>query len=200
VALLVRMSRRATLVGILAAAGLVLAGCKPAAPAFNSVDITGANYARDFALTDPSGAKRTLAQFRGKLVVVFFGFAQCPDVCPTTLSDYAQVKQKLGADGDKLQVIFITVDPTRDTPQVLGQYVPNFDPSFIGLTGTLDEINAAAREFKVFYQKVPGKTETSYTIDHTAGSYVFDRDGRIRLFVKHAAGVDALVADLRKLL
>jgi protein SCO1/2 len=121
-------------------------------------------------------------------------------VCPTTLSDFAQVKKQLGADGDKLQVIFITVDPQRDSPQVLAAYVPNFDPSFIGLTGTPDEIAATAREFKVFYQKVPGKTETSYTIDHTAGSYVFDKDGRIRLFVKHAAGIEPLVADLKRLL
>jgi protein SCO1 len=194
------MSRRASVAAALLAGCLALAGCSPSKPVFNSVDITGASYARDFALTDAAGRKRTLAEFRGKLVVVFFGFAQCPDVCPTTLSDYAQVRQKLGADGEKLQVIFVTVDPARDTPKVLAAYVPNFDPSFIGLTGTLEEINAAAREFKVFYQKVPGKTETSYTIDHTAGSYVFDRDGRIRLFVKHAAGVDAIAADLRKLL
>ena len=184
---------------LLAASGLLTA-CSPSKPAFNSVDITGANYARDFALTDAAGKKRTLADFRGKLVVVFFGFAQCPDVCPTTLSDFAQVKQKLGAAGDQLQVVFITVDPARDTPQVLATYVPNFDASFIGLTGTLDEINAAAREFKVFYQKVPGKTETSYTIDHTAGSYVFDKEGRIRLFVRHATPADAIVADLQRLL
>jgi protein SCO1/2 len=195
------MKRRTSIASsLLLVAGVLLAACSPSGPGFNSVDITGANYARDFALTDAAGKKRTLADFRGKLVVVFFGYAQCPDVCPTTLSDYAQVKTRLGPDGEKLQVIFITVDPARDTPQVLAAYVPNFDPSFIGLTGTVDEINAAAREFKVFYQKVPGKTETSYTIDHTAGSYVFDKDGRIRLFVKHAAGVDPIVADLQKLL
>lgn len=194
------LDRRTAVLATLLAGGVALAGCAPSKPAFNAVDITGANYARELALTDATGKKRTLADFRGRLVVVFFGFAQCPDVCPTTLSDYAQVKQKLGADGDKLQVIFVTVDPERDTPQVLAAYVPGFDPGFIGLTGTADEINAAAREFKVFYQKVPGKTETSYTIDHTAGSYVFDRDGRIRLFVKHAAPVDSIVADLRKLL
>jgi protein SCO1 len=180
--------------------GTLLAGCEPSKPAFNSVDITGANYARDFSLTDASGKKRSLGEFRGKVVAVFFGFAQCPDVCPTTLSDFAQIKEKLGADGERLQVIFITVDPQRDTPAVLGSYVASFDPSFVGLTGSVDEINATAREFKVFYQKVPGKTEMSYTIDHTAGSYVFDRDGRVRLFVKHAAGVDAIAADLKQLL
>jgi protein SCO1 len=180
--------------------GTLLAGCEPSKPAFNSVDITGANYARDFSLTDASGKKRSLGEFRGKVVAVFFGFAQCPDVCPTTLSDFAQIKEKLGADGERLQVIFITVDPQRDTPAVLGSYVASFDPSFVGLTGSVDEINATAREFKVFYQKVPGKTEMSYTIDHTAGSYVFDKDGRVRLFVKHAAGVDAIAADLKQLL
>jgi len=185
---------------LLLGAALLLAACSPSKPAFNSVDITGANYARNFALTDAAGKKRALADFGGKVVVVFFGFAQCPDVCPTTLSDFAQVKKQLGADGDRLQVIFITVDPERDSPQVLASYVPNFDPSFIGLTGTPDEISATAREFKVFYQKVPGRTETSYTIDHTAGSYVFDKEGRIRLFVKHAAGIESLVADLRQLI
>lgn len=178
----------------------LLAACAPAKPTFNNVDITGASYARDFSLVDPAGNKRTLADYRGKVVAIFFGFAQCPDVCPTTLSDYAQIKQKLGADGDKLQVIFITVDPARDTREVLGAYTANFDKSFVGLTGTPEEIAATAREFKVFYQKVPGKTETSYTIDHTAGSYVFDKDGRIRLFVKHAAGIEPVLADIKRLL
>jgi protein SCO1 len=180
--------------------GTLLAGCEQSKPVFNSVDITGANYARDFSLTDASGKKRSLGEFRGKVVAVFFGFAQCPDVCPTTLSDFAQIKEKLGADGERLQVIFITVDPQRDTPAILGSYVASFDPSFVGLTGSVDEINATAREFKVFYQKVAGKTEMSYTIDHTAGSYVFDKDGRVRLFVKHAAGVEAIAADLKQLL
>ena len=180
--------------------GALLAGCHPSKPTFNSIDITGANYARDFVLTDAGGKKRALGEFRGKVVAVFFGFAQCPDVCPTTLSDFAQIKEKLGADGERLQVIFITVDPQRDTPAVLGSYVSSFDPSFIGLTGTAEEISATAREFKVFYQKVAGKTDMSYTIDHTAGSYVFDKDGRIRLFVKHAAGVDAIAAGVKQLL
>jgi protein SCO1 len=133
------------------------------------------------------------------VVVVFFGYTQCPDVCPTTLSDMAEVKKRLGPDGDKLQVIFVTLDPDRDTPQVLSQYVPAFDPSFLGLLGTRDETAAVAKEFKVFYQKVPGKTETSYTLDHTAGSYVFDREGRLRLFLRHAGAVEPIVEDLRKL-
>jgi protein SCO1/2 len=182
-----------------ALAALLVLGCSEA-PRFNNVDITGANYAKDFRLTDFNGKPRSLADFKGKLVVVFFGYTQCPDVCPTTMADMAEVKRRLGADGDKLQVIFITLDPDRDTPQVLAQYVPAFDPSFLALYGTRDETAAVAKDFKVFYQKVPGKTETSYTMDHTAGSYVFDRDGRIRLFLRHAGGVDPIVADLKTLL
>ena len=182
------------------AAALLLVACQPQAPAFNNVDITGAPYARELALTDHTGARRTLADYKGKVLVVFFGFTQCPDVCPTTLSDLALARQKLGPAGQDLRVIFITVDPERDTQAVLAQYVPGFDPSFVGLYGSAAEIERTAREFKVFYQKVPGKTATSYTIDHSAGSFVFDRDGRVRLFVRHAQGVDALVGDLKRLL
>jgi protein SCO1/2 len=191
------VSRRLALLGCFA---LLLAACGGGSARFNNVDITGASYARGFELTDVAGARRTLADYKGKVVVVFFGFAQCPDVCPTTLADLAQIRQKLGRDADKLQVVFITVDPERDSPQVLGEFVPAFDKSFVGLTGTPDEIAKTAREFKVFYQKVPGKTATTYTMDHTAGSYVFDRDGRIRLFVRHGQGIDPIIADLRRLL
>ena len=189
------MDRRAWLT---AAAALLLAACSP--PAFKSVDITGANYASDFSLTSHTGARRSIADYRGKVVVVFFGFTQCPDVCPTTLADLAEAKKRLGAEGDALQVIFITVDPERDTRELLAQYVPGFDPTFEGLGGTPEEIAATAKEFKVFYQKVAGKTPTSYTIDHTAGAYVFDRDGRVRLFIRHGAPVDDIVADLKQLL
>jgi protein SCO1/2 len=176
----------------------LVAGCAP--PAFKSVDITGAQYARDFSLEGPAGARRALADYRGKVVVVFFGFTQCPDVCPTTLSDLAEVKKRLGPDGDKLQVVFITLDPERDTSELLAQYVPAFDSSFVGLRGSAEQTAAAAREFKIFYQKVPGKTATSYTLDHTAGAYVFDKDGRVRLFVRHGTGVDDIAADIRQLL
>ncbi len=174
------------------------AGCSP--PAFKAVDITGAEYARDFALDSAGGGRRTLADYRGKVVVIFFGFTQCPDVCPTTLSDLAEVRKRLGPDGERLQVIFVTIDPERDTPAVLSQYVPGFDPSFVALYGTAEQTAATAKEFKVFYQKVPGKTPTSYTMDHTAGSYVIDREGRVRLFIRHGASVDDIVSDLRKLL
>lgn len=179
---------------------LLLAACDRGAPAFHNVDITGASYAQDFALTDHSGAARTLADFRGKVVVVFFGFTQCPDVCPTTLAQMVEIKRRLGSDADRVQVIFVTVDPERDTPQVLGEYVRAFDPGFVALYGTPEQTARTAKDFKVFYQKVPGKTPTSYTMDHTAGSYVFDAQGRVRLFLRHDQGVESIVADLKKLL
>jgi protein SCO1/2 len=175
-----------------------LAACSP--PAFKAVDITGAPYANSFSLNAAGGGRRTLADFRGKVVVVFFGFTQCPDVCPTTLSDLAEVRKRLGADGDRLQVVFITIDPERDTAALLSEYVPGFDPSFIGLYGTAEETALTAKEFKVFYQKVPGKTATSYTMDHTAGAFVFDKEGRVRLFIRHGASIDDITSDLRQLL
>lgn len=190
--------RSAWTVALVASAfSALLAACSP--PAFKSVDITGATYARDFDLTSHTGARRTLADFRGSVVVVFFGFTQCPDVCPTTLADLAEAKKRLGANGDRLKVIFITVDPERDTRELLAQYVPGFDASFEGLVGTPEQVAATAKEFKVFYQKVAGKTPTSYTMDHTAGAYVFDREGRVRLFIRHGTPVDDIVADLRQL-
>lgn len=177
---------------------LLLAACGQ--PKFSSVDITGANYARTLAMSDHTGAQRSLADYKGKVVVVFFGFAQCPDVCPTTLTDMAEIKRRLGKDGDKLQVVFVTVDPERDTREVLAQYVPGFDPSFVGFVGTPEQTAAAAKEFKIFFQKVPGQTPTSYTIDHTAGAYVFDRDGKVRLYLRHKQDMDSVVADLKQLL
>lgn len=184
------------------AAGLLIAalgGCEQPKK-FKAVDISGVPYAQSLALRDHNGTVRTLANFRGKLVVVFFGFTQCPDVCPTTLSDMVEVKKRLGPDGEKIEVLFITVDPERDTPALLAQYVPGFDPAFLGLTGTPQEIAATANEFKVFYQKAAGTTPTSYTMDHTAASYVFDKDGKIRLYIRYGTPVDDVVADLKKLL
>ena len=168
---------------------------------FHAIDITGADYAQGFDLPDPSGRRRTLAEFRGQVVVVFFGFAQCPDVCPTTMLELAEVKAALGEPGRRVQGVFVTIDPERDTPEVLASYVANFDPGFVALRGTLEETAALARSFKVFYRKVPGKTgDGSYTMDHTAGSYVFDAQGRIRLFTRHGTGTEALKADLARLL
>lgn len=169
-------------------------------PKFNHIDVTGAEFGRNFELTAADGKSRSLADFKGKLVVVFFGFTQCPDVCPTTLAAMAQAVKKLGADGDRVQVVFITVDPERDSPAVLAQYVPAFDPRFIGLYGNAEQTAKTAREFKVFYEKVPGRSATSYSVDHTAASYVFDTAGKLRLFVKHDQPVDWLVADMKTLL
>jgi protein SCO1/2 len=183
-----------------AALALSLAACAPSGPRFNSTDITGADYARDFRLTDHTGKVRTLADFRGKAVVVFFGYTRCPDVCPTTMVELKQVVEKLGADGQKVQVLFVTLDPARDTPKLLAEYVPSFDPGFLGLYGDADTTAKTAKDFKVFYQKVPGKTADSYTLDHTAGSYVFDPQGRLRLFVRMGGDTAPLVADLKTLL
>jgi len=168
--------------------------------AFQNTDVTGLDYAKGFALTDHTGKPRTLADFKGKVVVVFFGYTQCPDVCPTTMAEMASVMQKLGPLADQVQVLFITLDPERDTQQLLAQYVPAFDKRFIGLRGTPEQTAKTAKDFKVFYSKVPGTEPGSYTIDHTAGSYVFDRDGRLRLFIRHGQGLDPIVHDLRQLL
>jgi len=168
--------------------------------AFQNTDVTGLDYAKGFSLTDHTGKPRTLADFKGKAVVVFFGYTQCPDVCPTTMAEMASVMQKLGPLADQVQVLFITLDPERDTQQLLANYVPAFDKRFIGLRGTLEQTAKTAKEFKVFYAKVPGSDPNSYTIDHTAGSYVFDRDGRLRLFIRHGQGPDPIVHDLRQLL
>ena len=177
---------------------LVLAYCTK--PEFNNIDISGADYARDFALTDVGGARRTLADYRGKAVVVFFGYTHCPDVCPTTLAQLAQARRLLGADADRVQVLFVTLDPDRDTPQLLSRYVPAFDPSFVGLTGNQQQITAAAREFRVLFEKVAGSTPDSYTLDHTSGSFVFDPKGHVRLYVPAQATADKIASDLKRLL
>jgi len=172
----------------------------PTSSKFINTDVTGLGYARDFALTDHNGKPRTLADFKGKAVVVFFGYTQCPDVCPTTMAEMASVMKALGPLADKVQVLFVTVDPERDTQALLAKYVPAFDPRFLGLYGDLAATQKVAKEFRVFYQKVPGKTPGSYSIDHTAGSYVFDPDGHIRLFVRHDQGAEPIVHDLKLLL
>jgi protein SCO1/2 len=167
---------------------------------FKSIDITGAEYARKLELPDAEGKPRNLAEFKGKVVVVFFGYTQCPDVCPTTMAELSQVKRALGQDGERLQGVFVTVDPERDTAPVLKAYVDNFNAGFVGLRGNAEQTQAVSREFKVFFAKVPGKTETSYTVDHTAGAYIFDTQGRIRLFSRYGAGPKALEDDIRALL
>lgn len=173
-------------------------------PAFHNTDVTGVDYAKGFSLTDHTGKPRTLEDFKGKLVVIFFGYTQCPDVCPTTMAEMATVMKELGPSSDDVQVLFITVDPERDTQELLSHYVPAFDKRFIGLYGDAAATARVAKEFKVFYAKVPGadpaSASTNYTVDHTAGSFVFDKQGRLRLFVRHGQGPALIAHDLRQLL
>lgn len=185
---------------VLAGAGALLAGCSPQAPSFQSTDITGAGFAQGLQLTDHNGQVRTLADFRGKAVVVFFGFTQCPDVCPTSLSVLAEVKALMGDKGRQLQVLFITVDPDRDTLAVLEAYMANFDPAFLALRPEPSELQAVADSFKIYYKKVDGPTPTSYTMDHSAGKYIFDTEGRIRLFSTYGTAADVVAQDILSLL
>jgi protein SCO1 len=180
---------------------LALVACSPK-PEFKNIDITGATgFGSDFSLLDVDGKTRTLADFKGKVVVMFFGYTQCPDVCPTTLTEMQQAMVLLGPQADKVQVLFVTVDPARDTAAILKQYVPSFDPRFIGLRPA-DEValEKVTKDFKIYNKKVPGLSPGSYTIDHTAGSYVFDPEGHLRLYIKHAQGPETLAHDLKELL
>ncbi|MBU3638049.1 SCO family protein [Polynucleobacter sp. AP-RePozz3-80-G7] len=179
----------------------VLAACSPK-PEFKNIDITGSTvFGKDFSLVDPDGKVRTLADFKGKVVVMFFGYTQCPDICPTTLTEMQQVMTLLGPQSDKVQVLFVTVDPERDTAEILKQYVPAFDPRFLGLRPA-DEaaLEKVTKDFKIYYKKVPGSKPGSYTMDHTAGSYAFDPEGHLRLYIKHAQGPETLAHDLKELL
>ncbi|WP_372827335.1 SCO family protein [Polaromonas sp.] len=184
------------------AAGLfgLMAGCTDAKPQFASIDITGADYAKDFALADHNGQIRSIKDFQGKVVVIFFGFTQCPDVCPTSMAELAEIKKMLGADGERLQGLFVTLDPERDTPEVLKAYMANFDPGFLALRPELDKLPQVAKDFKIFYKKVDGRAPGSYTLDHSAGSYVFDPQGRVRLYSRYGSGAPALAADVKLLL
>jgi len=184
-----------------ALAAIMLSGCSgdADAPRFKLTDVTGVAFGKQLELTDHNGQKRTLADFNGKVVTVFFGFTHCPDVCPTTLGEMALVMKELGDDARRLQVLFVTVDPQRDTPAVLKQYVPAFHPSFLGMTGSADDIARTAKEFKIFFQRqnLPGG---GYTMDHSAGTYILDGQGRLRLFAQYGAGAPALLHDIRLLL
>ena len=194
--------KRIALWGATAASVAVLAACSPSAkaPKFNGIDVTGAEYAKDFPLPDQDGKVRSIKDFAGKVVVVFFGYTQCPDVCPTTMSELAEVKRSLGADGERLQGVFITVDPERDKPEILKAYMANFDPTFVGLTGTPEQLAAVAKDFKIYYKKVDGKTPTSYTMDHSAGSYIYDPKGNLRVYTRYGSGAQALQSDVKALL
>ena len=189
------------MVGAAAALGLLgLAGCTQAPATFNAVDMTGADYAKNFSLADADGQVRKLEDFKGKVVVLFFGYAQCPDVCPTTMTEMAQVKELLGKDGDKLQVLFVTVDPARDTPTVMKAYMAAFDPGFIALIPTPDQLIAMSKDFKAYFKKVDGSTPTSYSMDHSAAQYIYDPQGRLRLYARYGTGIAPMVADIQALL
>lgn len=179
---------------------LALAGCGREKPAFHGTDVTGVEWGRDFRLTDHTGRPRTLADFRGKVVLLFFGYTHCPDVCPTTLTEMAEVMRRLGPDAARVQVLFVTLDPARDTPQLLAQYVPAFHPAFLGLYGDEEATRQVAAEFKVFYQKQAGGTPQSYTLDHGANTFVFDPQGRLRLVFGYGAGPEPIASDVRTLL
>ena len=178
----------------------MLWACAPDKPSFKGVDITGADYAKGFSLSDAQGQVRTLADFTGKVVVVFFGYTQCPDVCPTTLQELVEVKRLLGKDGEWLQAVFITLDPERDTPELLKAYMANFDPSFVALHPTSDQLALIGKDFKIYYKKIEGASATSYTLDHSAQSYTFDAQGRLRLYNRYGSGAQALASDIALLL
>ena len=193
---------RGGFVAAIVLAAFALAGCQPAPqpPAFQATDITGAAFARDFRLTDHNGRVRTLADFKGQVVAIFFGYTHCPDVCPTTLSDFAAALEQLGPQAERVQVIFVTVDPERDTPELLKQFVPAFNPRFLGMSADPQTLRQLAKEFKVVYQKTSVKAADDYLIDHSAGTYVYDPQGRLRLLMPYGSSPDAIAQDLKTLL
>ena len=200
-----RMNKRNALKSIAAYAVLVggtgfLMACSPNTAQFTAIDITGADYAKDFALTDHNGQVRTLKDFQGKIVMMFFGYTQCPDVCPTSMTEMAQIKQLLGKDGERIQCLFVTIDPGRDKPEMLKEYMAAFDPSFLALVPTPEQLTLLAKDFKVYYKKVDGPTPTSYTMDHTAGSYVYDTQGKLRLFTRYGTKPELTATDIKQLL
>jgi protein SCO1 len=193
---------RRALLAALVFVSLLLCGCGAGdkTATFRTTDITGADFGKDFHLTDYNGQPRQLADFRGKAVVVFFGFTHCPDVCPTTLAEMAAALKRLGPAADRVQVIMITVDPERDTPEILKQYVTALDPRFLGLTGDAEAIARTAKEFKVFYRKNPGASPQAYSVDHSAGTFIFDPAGRLRLYVSYGQGAEVFAHDIAELL
>ena len=187
-------------VALVLLAALAAVACGPEAPKFMASDVTGTSFGRDFSLVDHNGTPRTLADYRGKAVVVFFGYTQCPDFCPTTLAELAEAMKRLGPDAERVQVLFVTVDPERDTPALLKNYVPAFDPRFIGLYGDADATARTAKEFKVVYQKRPGQTPGTYTMDHSAGTFIFDPNGKLRVYVGYGQGAEVFAHDIKALL
>ncbi len=192
-----RVIARFTLVLLAAFAAVA---CGPEAPKFMASDVTGTSFGHDFKLVDHNGTPRTLADYRGKAVVLFFGYTQCPDFCPTTLAELAEAMKRLGPDAERVQVLFVTIDPERDTPALLKNYVPAFDPRFMGLYGDADATARTAKEFKVVYQKRPGQTPGTYTMDHSAGTFIFDPNGKLRVYVGYGQGADVFAHDIKALL
>ena len=192
--------RRRFLTFSVVAAALILGACSPAGPKFNAIDITGADYAKGFTLADHNGQIRNLSDFKGKVVVLFFGYTQCPDVCPTSMTELAEVKRLLGPSADKLQGAFVTVDPERDTPELLKAYMGNFDPTFLAFVPTPEQLKAITKDYKIYYKKVDGPTPTSYTMDHSAGSYVYDTQGNLRLYSRYGMPTASLAQDIQTLL
>lgn len=184
----------------MAVAASLFVACKPNALTFTAIDITGADYAKDFALTDHNGQPRSLKDFQGKVVMMFFGYTQCPDVCPTSMAEMAEIKKLLGKDADRVQGLFVTIDPERDKPAVLKEYMANFDPTFLALYTTPEKTATLAKDYKVYFKKVDGPTATSYTMDHTAGSYVYDSTGKLRLFTRYGTKPELTAADIKQLL
>lgn len=189
----------ATCAYLTGATGLIGA-CTQGGAQFTAIDITGADYAHDFALIDHNRQARTLKDFQGKIVMMFFGYTQCPDVCPTSMAEMAEIKKLLGKDGERLQALFVTVDPERDTPEMLKAYMEAFDPTFLALVPTPAQLPALVKDYKVYFKKVDGPTPTSYTMDHTAGSYVYDTKGKLRLFTRYGTKPELTAADLKILL
>ncbi|WP_028312252.1 SCO family protein [Derxia gummosa] len=186
------------LAAVLLASVIAIAGCSRA-PEFHGTDITGSSIGGDFTLTGHDGKPHSIGEYKGKAVVLFFGFTHCPDICPTTMATLSQAMKQLGPDADRVQVLFVSVDPERDTPDLLGHYVPAFDPRFVGLTGTPEQVADVAKQWRAFYQKVPGSTPDSYSVDHFAGMYVLDAEGRLRLFLRGEQPPADIAADLKKI-
>ena len=192
--------RRMGAVAVVAVGALLLSACADDGPPFVGIDVTGANYANAFTLTDHNGVERSLGDFAGKVVVIFFGYTQCPDVCPSSMTEMAEAKRLLGADGDRFQGLFLSVDPERDTPEIMRAYVSHFDDSFLALYKQPGALQQLAKDFKIYFKKVPGPTPTSYTMDHSAGSYVYYTKGQLRLYNRYNTGAAGLASDVKRLL
>jgi protein SCO1/2 len=195
-----RATWRTLFVALACVLAATLCACGQERAKFTGTDVSGASFGRDFDLIDQNGTRRTLADFRGKVVVLFFGYTHCPDVCPTTMAQLAQATHELGDDAKRVQVLFVTVDPQRDTQELLARYVPAFDPSFLGLRGDAQATDRVTRDFKILVQKNPGSSPDNYTVDHSAGTYIFDPQGRLRVYVSYGQGPEVFVHDIRALL